>query len=206
MRKQTDSIPADVRSGERSFLLMTVLVSMSFLLHCGSSGGGGVIQTTKPPTFTGSGTTAAPNLVTMADGGTAPGSLIQVDVKIGGPTTSPDLFSFSFDVLLSNPSVIVSVATVAGDALTGDTAILISPPDENGRVTIGVTKKGGTGNRVESPGATIVGLVFKMSPNTPGATTLKFEQAKALDSSSPQPQPIPSINFDGATARIEQLH
>jgi len=201
MKKRTNFVRAGILGDERSFLLIAVLASLSFLLHCGSSGGGGVIETTKPPTFTGSGTTPGPNLVTMADGGTAPGSLIQVDIKIGGPTTSSDLFSFSFDVVLSNPSVIESVETVAGDALTGDTAILISPI-ENGRVVVGVAKKGGAGNRVASADATIVGLVFKMSPNTPGSTTLKFEQATTQDS---QGVDLP-INFDGATARIEQLH
>ncbi len=201
MRKHMNCVRAGVFSGERSSLLIAVLVSMSFLVHCGSSGGGGVIETTKPPTFTGSGTAPGPNLVTMADGGTAAGSLIQVDVKIGGPTTSSDLFSFAFDVVLSNPSVIKSVYPVAGDALSGETLIECSLSPEGDRVVCGVTKTTAIGNDVVSD-ATIVGLVFKMSPNTPGSTTLSFALATALDSHG---DPIPSVNFDSATAQIEQL-
>jgi hypothetical protein len=68
-------------------------------------------------------------------------------------------------------------------------------------VVVGVSKMGGTGNGVGSQGATIVSLIFKTDPSTPGTTNLTFDHATALNS---QGDPITSITFDGVSAQIQQ--
>jgi hypothetical protein len=140
-------------------------------------------------------------VVTLAFGGTSPGSLIQVDVKLGGPTTSSDIFAFAFDVVLSNPSVVRSVTGTVGDALTGQQ--LFPPPNFSGdRIVVGVSKAGGTGNGIGASGATIVSLTFKMDPNTPGTTTLTFDRVTV--GGTAQGSVISSVRFDSAAASLTQ--
>ena len=91
--------------------------------------------------------------VVLEGGPTSPGSLIQVNVKIGGPTTSTDLFSFSFNIKLSNPGIVRNVTWLAGDALTGEQAVVSTLNGD--KLVIGVSKLGGTGNGVGAAGATL---------------------------------------------------
>lgn len=187
------------RTVERTLLLALIVACLPLVLDCGGSSGGGVLQPTKVPIFHGSGTSSAPDLVTLSSGGTSPGSLIQVDVKLGGPTTSTDLSAFSFDVVLSNPSIVRSVNATKGDALTGDQSVLASISGD--KVVVGASKLGGTGNGVGAQGATILSLVFKMDPTAPGTTNLTFSGATVQDHTGTV---ITTINFDSAAAQLEQ--
>jgi hypothetical protein len=199
MREHTKRTSTARSRQERFLRVMLIVALLPLLSHCGGGNEGSILTPTKEPVFAGSGTASAPNLVTLAYGGNQPGSLIQVDAILGGPTTSTDLFSFAFYVVLSKPSVIRDVSYVAGNALTGSQAPLVSLQDD--RVVVGVTKLGGTGNGVGPQGATIVSLIFKTDPSTPGTTNLTFIQAEALDS---QGATIDSITFDSAAAVIQQ--
>ncbi len=194
------------RRGEERFLpSMLIVACLPLLLYCGGGGGGGgnILPQVKTPTFKASGTASAPDLVTLSFGGTAPGSLIQTDVKLGGPTTSSSIYSFSFYLVLSNPSIVREVTAVAGNALTGDQ----SPPQvslQGDRVVVGVTKLGPIpGNGVGTDGATIAGLIFKLEPTSPGTTTLTFDPTNAIVQ-DPQGVTIGTIKFDSASAEIEQ--
>ncbi len=180
-------------------LSILMLVSLPLLAHCGGSSSGGTIEPTKTPVFTASGTASAPNLVVLAFNGTSPGSLIQLDVKLGGPTTSTDVFAFSFNVVLSNPGIVRSVTWMAGDALTGEQAVVTNFSGD--KIVIGVSKLGGTGNGVGAGGGTILSLVFKMDPTAPGTTELKFDTPKVQDSTLGF---IDTVEFDGAAAKLTQ--
>ena len=202
-----------------------MLIGLPILVHCGSSSTGSIIEPTKIPEFTASGTASEPNKVTLAFGGTAVGSLIYVDVKLGGPTTATNLHAFSFNILLSDPSIVRTVKVTQGDALTGEQAVIATLT--GGKVVIGVSELGATGNGVGAGGATILRLEFKMDPTKPGTTTLTFDSANAVvesplsvcstDSTTickisadcPTGQTcvgdrITSINFDSASAKLTQ--
>jgi hypothetical protein len=202
-----------------------MLIGLPLLAHCGSSSSGSIIPPTKVPVFTASGTASAPDLVTLADGGTSPGSLIQVDVKLGGPTTATNLHAFSFNIVLSDPSLVRTVKAIQGDALTGDQAVLATLTGD--KVVIGVTKLGATGNGVLAGGASILSLEFKMDPTKPGTTNLTFDYANAvvetprsvcstastttcnISADCPAGQTcvgerITSVNFDSASAKLTQ--
>lgn len=190
------------RRGVRFSLSMLVVACLPLLLHCGGGdGGGSIVQPAKTPVFTASGTASSPNLVTLAFARTEAGSLIQLDVKLGGPTTVTNIYAFSFDIVLSNPSIIKEVTGAPGDALTGaQSAPLISL--QGGRVVVAVSKLGQIpGNGVGAEGAQIVSLIFKTDVNAPGTTQLTFDAVTVQD---PQGNTIDSIRFDTAAAQIEQ--
>lgn len=180
-------------------LSILMLISLPLLAHCGSSSSGGTIAPTKSPVFAGSGTAGAPNRVVLEGGPTSPGSLIQVNVKIGGPTTSTDLFSFSFNIKLSNPGIVRNVTWLAGDALTGEQAVVSTLNGD--KLVIGVSKLGGTGNGVGAAGATLLSLMFKMDPTAPGTTNLKFDDPKVQDHTGAF---LTTVEFDGAAATLTQ--
>ncbi len=181
-------------------LSILLLIALPHLANCGTSTTGGAMPPPpKDPIFTGSGTASAPNLVTLSGGEPSPGSLIPVYVKIAGPTTSSDLFSFSFNIALSDPSIVRSVTSMQGDALVGQQAVVTNL---NGNLlVIGVSRLGGTGNGVGASGGTLLGLVFRMDPTKPGTTTLTFDSAKVLDHTG---APITTIQWDPAAAQIQQ--
>jgi hypothetical protein len=82
------------------------LLALAF--GCGSDDG-----TLAPPltaSFRSSGTASAPNRVRLVSP-TVSADTVVVDVLIGGPTTSADLYSFAFDLLLRDPSIAVYVPT-----------------------------------------------------------------------------------------------
>jgi hypothetical protein len=229
MQEHTNPKTAARRRGKRFPPVMLVVACLPLLLHCaGGDGGGSIVQPAKIPVFTASGTAGAGNLVTLSSPGTETGSLIKVDVDLGGPTTATSIWAFSFDIVLSNPSIVREVTYTPGDALTGDQVnTLVTLVGD--RVVVGVSKFHQTtpGNGVGAGGAKIVHLTFKTDVNSPGTTTLTFDPAKAIvesprkvcsedsamtcsvDGDCPagqkcQGERITSIHFDTATAQIEQ--
>ncbi len=179
----------------------------------GSSGGGG--GTTPDPiaaAFAGSGTARTANLVRMT-GQAATSDRVRVDVVIGGPTTSSDIYSFAFDIIIGNTAIAeyVGASASAGDALTtsGGQSIQTLVSQEGNRVVVGVTKSGGgAGNGIADAEPTVVSLVFRIKAK--GVSTLTFDgsptnpqhisaEPSALDSVGNR---IDSITFDGSSARI----
>jgi len=180
-------------------LSILLLIGLPLLVHCGSSSTGSIIEPTKVPEFTASGTAGAKDLVTLAFSGTSPGSLIQLDVKLGGPSTATDIHAFSFNIVLSDPSLVRTITVVEGDALAGDQAVIATLTGD--KVVIGVSKLGVTGNGIGAGGARILGLVFKMDPTKPGTTNLTFSDQKVQD---PTGAYIATVNFDSASAKLTQ--
>jgi hypothetical protein len=181
---------------------------------CGSGGGGGaeadpgasIVTPTLAASFVGSGTASTQNLVRTS--GAPAGELVTVGVVIGGPTTSADLYSFAFDLVIGDPTVASYVAGSAstGTALTPSSgqSLMVLAEQHADRVTVGVTKLGGgAGNGVAGSGETaVVFLVFRLL--RAGTTTLTLAGSPgsapaALDSGG---EAIPSVTFDVSSATL----
>ena len=158
--------------------------------------------------FSGSGTASAPDVVRLT--GSPSGNTVVVRVVVGGPTTSSDLYSFAFDLVLGDASVATYVAGSAafGTALTlsGGQTSAVEATLQGNRVVVGVTKQQGVSNSGAGNGVpseqTVVSLTFRLLKA--GSTTLTIEGAPGgspacLDSSGAA---IPSIVFDAAPATL----
>jgi hypothetical protein len=188
-------------------IVAMVLVVLPALPGCGGGddGGGGTMPPPVVAAFAESGTASAPDLVRLT--GTASGNTVVVRAVVGGPTTSSDLYSFAFDVVIGDTSVATFVAGTAsfGTALTlslGQTSSAQATLQGN-RVVVGVSKLGGgAGNGVPTE-QTVVSLTFRLL--RAGSTTLTFGGAPpggsplCLDSGGVV---IPSIVFDSASATL----
>jgi hypothetical protein len=174
---------------------------------CGSSGGGSILPPAITAGFTASGTAPTANLVFLRQG-SATGDLVTVQVAIAGTTTSSDLYSFAFDLVLSDPTVATyqSGSATFGTALTlsgGQTSSVLVTQSGN-RLVIGVTKLGGgAGNGVGAAQPTVVSLVFQVLKV--GSTNITFSgpppggSPAALDSGGAT---VASVTFDAAAAQI----
>jgi hypothetical protein len=120
-------------------------------------------------------------------------------VKLGGPTTASDIHAFSFNILLSDATLVRTVEAIQGDALSGDQAVIATLTGD--KVVIGVSKLGAAGNGIGAGGASILSLEFKMDPTKPGTTNLTFSDWKVQD---PTGAYIATIDFDSASAKLTQ--
>jgi hypothetical protein len=175
-----------------------------------SSGSSGVDEPVEGPvtaSFTPSEAAPAPDLVRLR--GSADADMVTLDVVIGGETTSDSIFAFAFDLLLSQDDV---ADFVEGSEELG--SALIDGPGQFGvaqviqmgnRITVGVTKLGGSGNSVGPGEETIVSLRFRVTRRA--ATTIGIDLASdpaALDDAPGDEQAvIPSVQFDGGLALIQ---
>lgn len=191
--------------------LVLIALSFAILLACDSGGGGGGGGSPVSAAFAPSVTPAAANLVRL-EGRATDSNTVVLDIVIDGPTTSSDLYSFAFDIELSNTSVAryVSGSAEFGNALTlgaGQGSSVLASQSGN-RVVVGVSKTGGgAGNGVPAGERTIVTLVFDVIGT--GTTNLLFRGSSdpgnptgapaALDS---QGGVVASVFFDGDAARI----
>ncbi len=155
--------------------------------------------------FAASGTAASANMVRLA--GTASGDMVTVYTVLSGPTTSSDIYSFAFDLVLGDPDVarFESGTATFGTALTlsgGQTSHVLASQSGD-RITVGVTKVGGgSGNGITGSDKVILTLQFRML--TDGSTTLAIEGSPphnpaAIDSTGTE---IPSVVFDAAPALL----
>src|SRR5262245_66287407 len=125
-----------------------MIVSLAlFGYGCGGSDNGPGFSSA----YTASSTPQAANLVKVVPKG-ANGNRLVVDVVIYGPTTSTDLYSFAFDVVIGDPSVLsfVSGSATAGSALVagmGQSIQAIAAPSGSDptHIVVGVSKLGGGG-------------------------------------------------------------
>jgi hypothetical protein len=186
-----------------------------FSLGCGGGSGGDPTGPAAQAQFTGSGTSSAPNLVRITQG-VLDRDLVRVNVVIGGPTSSSDLYSFAFDLVLSDASVAAYVpgSAQAGTALqgSGGQQISVLASQSGPRVVVGVSKLGGgSGNGIGSGEPTIVSLAFRVLRRD--VTSLTFG-GSSVDPTSPNANPvalnsqgsvITSVKFDTAAVRLAGL-
>ncbi|UCF66555.1 MAG: hypothetical protein JSV80_12260 [Acidobacteriota bacterium] len=135
-----------------------------------------------------------------------------IEVMIQGQTTSSDIYSFSFDLVLSNPLLaeLVTGSELLGSALvpSGGQGTSVQVAQNGDRIVVGVTKtNGGSGNGVGAGAETIV--TFEMRALRGGETELRFAGAPpgpsdplAEDSKGDL---IGSIVFDPLPAKIVSL-
>ena len=134
-----------------------------------------------------------------------------MSVAIEGPTTSADLYSFAFDLLLGDPSVAqyVSGTVDFGSALTLEAgqsySVLASQTGD--RVVVGVSKTGGgTGNGVSVSEAVVVRLTFRVLKEGTTSIVLAGSPGEsgplALDSGGAT---IGSVQFDTSPASISGI-
>ena len=167
-----------------------------------------------PPTplgqFQSSSTPPAANRVYLV-GGASSGDLVTVNVAIGGATTSTDLYSFAFDLVLGDPTVaqFVSGSADFGNALTlgAGQSYSVLASQSGDRVIVGVSKTGGgPGNGVSVSEAVVLDLTFRVLKA--GTTSIGLAGPPggsgpvALDSGGAT---IGSIQFDASSAWISGI-
>jgi len=197
------------------------IVLAGLLLFLGCGGGSSSSDPTQPVVtaqFTPSGTASAPNRVRMTQA-VVDADLVRINVVLGGPSSSSDIYSFAFDLVLSDATVASYVAGTAqaGTALqpSGSQSIAVfANPDSArpNRVVVGVSKVGsGPGNGVGGGEAIVVSLVFRVLRRD--ATSIAFGGSSS-NPTSPQFNPvalnssgavISSISFDPAPVRLTGL-
>jgi len=148
----------------RRVILMTLLKGLSlfgflalFALDLGCKGSDSIAPVTA--SFTPSGSASTANLVRLR--GTTSGDRVTIDFTLQGPTSTNDLYSFGFDLVLSDPGVVELIpgSTRFGPALdlTGSQQGQILASQSGNRVTIGITKVGGGGGSGVGPTEEVLG-------------------------------------------------
>lgn len=191
---------------------VALLLFVSFGLACGggSDAVNAVLGQELTVQFAPSSTSAAAELVYLRSGA-AQGETITVDIEIGGPTTSSDLYSFAFDLVLGDPSVVEYIpgSAVFGDALTigGSQGTNVLASQSGNRVVIGVSKTGGgPGNGITNSENTVVSVSLRILRTGTSSIVLDgppFGGSPAvLDSAGVA---VPGVSFDRASATIIAL-
>jgi hypothetical protein len=187
-------------------LILIASVSILFGLGCsGSHGDSGVITPTLGASFLPSNTPAASNLIRLR-GGTSADDVVNVEVVVGGPTSSSDLYGFAFDLVIADTTVVGFERATAGTALTvtGSQSRNVQASLVGNHLIVGVTKLGGgAGNVIGAGEAVVVTLTLKVLKA--GTSSVTFAGATAVsgcagfDSAG---QVVPSIQFDPETVSV----
>lgn len=198
----------DIRRYGWITLLLACVLAASF--GCDDDdGGGGTTGVTG--TFTGSGTSAAANLVRLR-AATTDEDIVGVEVAIGGATTSTDLYAFAFDIVLSDDTIAKYVTNSAtfGTALTlaGSQTSNVQVSQVGNRLIIGVTKLGGGfGNGAPAGESAVLG--FSLQVVKAGTTTLTFAGSTSPQNPTNDPAAldhdlnvVTSVHFDAAPASV----
>jgi hypothetical protein len=185
------------------------VVELALLLGLGSGiagcGGGDNGVTPISASFVESGTAAGPDVVRIT--GTSVGSIVKIDLSIGGPTSSDDLFAFVFDLQVEDESVVelVDGSATAGAALDPDYTqqIELLVVQTGNRIKVGITKRGASnGNGVSEGEALILSLRLRVLRRESVRMTIAGSPPNgpaALDSTGAT---IPSVWFDSRAAVI----
>lgn len=182
----------------RSFILLTLSAFGLFGFGCSSNNSNSFTSS-----YTATTTTPVPNVVKLVPKG-ASGNKLVVEVILYGPTTSQDLYSFSFDVEIGDPTVLAfeTGSAVAGTALTagaGQTIQVLAAPAaaDPTHIVVGVSKLGGgNGNGVAGQSAAVVDLAFGFLKA--GNSTLRISSNPVPAATDHNGAIIGSINFDAA--------
>lgn len=194
------------------------IVVLFLLAGCGGGSGGDPTQPAFTAQFTPSGTPAAANLVRMTQA-VVDRDLVRLNIVLGGPTSSSDIYSFAFDLVLTDATVAAYVpgTAQAGTALQpsgGQSITVLASPDSSrpNRVVVGVTKiGGGAGNGVAGGEPTVVSLVFRVLRRD--ATSIAFGGSSVVPT-DPKFNPvalnasngvIASVDFDAVPIRLTGL-
>jgi len=189
--------------------LPALLVS-ALLLGCGGGGkGGGSVVTPPPPTptYRCADSTVATDVVAMNCLTQITQDVWQLEVRIGGPTTSTDIGGFAFDVLF-DPTQLQYVADSAraGPMLfqaSADPPLLTAVvlPGDPGRLVVGISRTGGVPGvqGLSGPYGQIMILNVKVQPGAvfdPNPANFGFDMSRseAFDSSATHTA-ISSVTF-----------
>ena len=171
--------PAPATGGPTRRLVALAFLLVLLLAGCSDDDSvGPVIPTLVDAGFTPSGSAATADLVRLRQG-SATGNTVVLEVALSGVTTSSDLYSFAFDLLLGDPTVAQYVAGSAavGTALTTGAGQSLSTQatQQGDRVVVAVTKVGGgagSGNGLGAAEEVVVSLSFLL--NKVGTSTISF--------------------------------
>lgn len=194
----------------RAFLSLLLMGSTLTVLACGGGGDDG--GSAPPPLtarFTGSGSVATNDLVRLT-GGAVSGDTVTVNVVIGGPSTSSDIYSFAIDLILSDPTVarLIGGSAQAGTALTtgmGQTITVLATQDA-GQPTVVVGAShvgGGVGNAIAAGEPIILSLSFEVLKI--GTTSLSIAAPPTSAAIDSLLGTIGSVQFDTAAATIDGI-
>jgi len=205
MRRENKSSTSDTEArGSRmsGWLSWWLVAAFPIAIAVGCGGGGGSGSESAPlceAVFQRSATTPGPNRVWLT-GEVVDQDEIVVDVMVG-ETTSTDLYSFAFDLVLSRPEAArYDDKYEIGSALTPASgqrveAMLSQVADA---VVVGVSKVGGgAGNGVGSGGRRLISLKFRVLGD--GVSNVCFARTKVLDSHGTS---IGTVQFDNRCAQI----
>jgi hypothetical protein len=172
----------------------------------GGDGGSTFLPDIRTGRFIPSSTAGGPNLVRLTGSADA-GDRLTVDVVIGGPTASRDLYTFAFDLAIGDPEVLdfVDNSAVVGSVLTstgcaGPPTVLATTVNSRSQIVVGVSKLGTCpGDAVSGGEPSIVRLTFRVLKK--GSSTLSISGTPAVFDAAGDP--IQSIQFDIATATVQ---
>jgi hypothetical protein len=173
-------------------------------LACSGGSGGSVTATFVP-----SGTPAAADLVRLRAVGTS-GDTVTLEIAVGGPTTTQDLYAVAFDLALGDPDVVRyrEGSAELGPLLGGAAPVLAS---QNGdRIVVGASRTGGGSGTGVAAGESVL-LRLELELRRTGTSEIRFAGSPA-NPQNPTADPaaldstgavIPSIGFDTAPALLE---
>ena len=166
------------------------ILSLVVLACSGGEGGGGVVYGVA---CSGSAAPAA-NQINLGCPAQATDS-ITVAVHLGGPTTSSDIFGLQFDLVFDPAVTQFEPPALEGNFLNRDGAATIiqvgSMQNDPGRLIVAIVRQGVPGG-LQATAADQVVITLLFGRLSTGSTTLRFENAAAVNSSL---QPIPQITF-----------
>lgn len=168
-------------------------------------------------TFNSSGSASAQNLVRLT-GEAIDADTVRVYVTLTGATTSSELYSFAFDIMLGNmPNsvTLVNGSELAGTVLqtTGSQLMTALIARSNDRIVVGVTKTGGgSGNAGPVGDATIIQFDLDVANSTTfvtltlaGSPTSAVVPTNAPAALDPNGQVIGTVLFDTFAATVQRL-
>ena len=123
---------------------------------------------------------------------------ITVAVRLGGPTTSSDIYGLQFDLVFDPAVLQYQPPAMEGGFLNRDgaaTILQVGPMQGNpGRLIVAIVRQGApAGLQATAAEQVVITLLFRGV--SAGSTTLAFQNAAVVDSSL---QPLASMTFGGS--------
>jgi len=187
----------------RGFVVASLAVFTLFGYGCGGSNDSAHLV----GQFTASNTPTAVDLIKLVPQ-SASGSRVVVQAVVYGPDTGLDMYTFAFDVVIGDPTVLAFVpnSAVAGNALqafAGQSITAIAGPDGSDatHIVVSVSKLGaGDGNGVEGNSAVAVSLSFEVMKE--GSSTLAIATSPAPGVIDSLGGTIAALTFDSVPGTV----